>query len=265
MAKNYKLDRQRSIGTVLFVVEGGSPLGGAELRLLKRIFSDLLGYEMQELRRGTEEFIGHRSNPKSRVIGMNLPQNQISKITEERMNELYARIRDQLGLKPENYPLFFLYDRDVKSYKPNELRRFVTQHTDPYSSDSGELGQLLLSYPAVESYMVSCFRENAHLLCYQLGKDLKPDAADWGCTIEAIENEGHILHAAREMDAALAALGCGEYDLDHLESTLLASYDAQQSHYKGEGSFSLLSLISMALLELGILTEDDSVESTRKD
>ena len=39
----------------IFVVEGGRPeTGGTELRLLKKIFADILGYEVQELRRGSE-------------------------------------------------------------------------------------------------------------------------------------------------------------------------------------------------------------------
>ena len=46
----YKLDKNKNIGTVVFIVEGGSPLtGGTELRLLKNIFANILGYEVQEV------------------------------------------------------------------------------------------------------------------------------------------------------------------------------------------------------------------------
>ena len=38
-----KIDKSKNIGNVIFVVEGGRPAtGGTELRLLKKIFSDLL-------------------------------------------------------------------------------------------------------------------------------------------------------------------------------------------------------------------------------
>ncbi len=70
MGKRYRIDHERNVGTVLFVVEGGRPEGGTELRLLKRIFSDILGFEVQELRRNTEEFVGHGSNSKSKVFGL---------------------------------------------------------------------------------------------------------------------------------------------------------------------------------------------------
>ena len=48
--KKYKIDKMKNIGNVIFVVEGGRPeTGGTELRLLKKIFADILGYEVQEL------------------------------------------------------------------------------------------------------------------------------------------------------------------------------------------------------------------------
>ena len=62
--KKYRIDKNKNIGNVIFVVEGGNTnTGGTELRLLKKIFADILGYEVQELRRGSEEFIGYGGNP----------------------------------------------------------------------------------------------------------------------------------------------------------------------------------------------------------
>lgn len=47
--KKYRIDKDKNIGNVIFVVEGGRPAtGGTELRLLKKIFADILGYEVQE-------------------------------------------------------------------------------------------------------------------------------------------------------------------------------------------------------------------------
>ena len=69
--KKYRIDKTKNIGNVIFVVEGGRPeTGGTELRLLKKIFADILEYEVQELRRGSEEFIGYGKNPLFRVLKM---------------------------------------------------------------------------------------------------------------------------------------------------------------------------------------------------
>ena len=136
--KRYKIDKTKNIGNVIFVVEGGRPeTGGTELRLLKKIFTDILGYEVQELRRGSEEFIVFGQNPNFRVFALNLPKNQLTQLTEDAMDELFCRLREEFHIKPEDCPIFYLYDRDVLSYKRNELRGgYVKKYTDPYGTDT---------------------------------------------------------------------------------------------------------------------------------
>lgn len=257
--KNYKIDRSKNIGNVIFVVEGGRPeTGGTELRLLKKIFADILGYEVQELRRGCDEFIGHGSNPHFRVFALNLPKNQLTQLNDEAVDQLFRRLREEFDIKPEDCPIFYLYDRDFLSYRPNELRgKYVCKYTDPYSDENGNQGQLLLSYPAVESYLMSCIQDDVFQQSFFLGKDLKPELVKAGFSEENIDTEDYLIHAAQEMDRGLEAFHLGRYDLDSLAPTLLGVYDAQQQKCKTDGTFSLLSLISMALLELGVITECD--------
>lgn len=255
----YKIDKNKNIGNVIFVVEGGTlETGGTELKLLKAVFANVLGYEVQELRRGSDEFIGHGKSKFSRVFALNLPKNQLTQLTEEALNMLFRRVREEFKIKPEDCPMFFLYDRDYLSYKANELRgRYVCKYTDPYSNDSGDQGQLLLSYPSVESYLLSCVNTDVFKRRYYLGKDIKPDVISQGISVETIKSDTEILNALEEMNKGLLSFGIDTYNLDDLGSTLLRVYDAQQATVCAEDAFSALSLISMALLELGIIVEDD--------
>ncbi len=257
--KKYRIDKEKNIGNVIFVVEGGRPdTGGTELRLLKKIFSDILGYEVQELRRGCDEFIGHGNNPSTRVFALNLPKNQLTQMNEESLDELYRRLSQEFDLKPEDCPIFFLYDRDFLSYKRNELRgKYVRKYTDPYSNENGDQGQLLLSYPSIESYLLSCIQDNVFQQAYFLGQDVKPELLKIGFSEKNVDSEAHLIHATEEMDKGLTAFGLDTYDLDNLAPTLLEAYDQQQAKCKSEQAFSLLSLVSMALLELGVITECD--------
>lgn len=276
--KKYKIDKTKNIGNVIFVVEGGRPeTGGTELRLLKKIFADILGYEVQELRRGSEEFIGYGQNPNFRVFALNLPKNQLTQLTEEAMDELFCRLREEFHIKPEDCPIFYLYDRDVLSYKRNELRKkYVRKYTDPYGTETGDQGQLLLSYPAIESYLMSCVKTNTVEMSFQLGQETKValtneictedcadktdihlETVDLVFTNETEEMEKRLIHSINEMDNGLKAMGVQTYDLDNLAPTLLEVYDYQQQKYIEENTFSLLSFVGMALLELGVITEVD--------
>lgn len=260
----YKIDRSKNIGNVIFVVEGGrADTGGTELRLLKNIFCNILGYEVQELRRDCDEFIAHGSNPQFRVFALNLPKPQLTQMTDDALDELYSRLNREFNVKPEDCPIFFLYDRDVGSYKPNELRKpYVEKYTDPYGDEQGNQGQLLLSYPCIESYLLSCIENDVYTWSYSSGKKLKPVTKDRGISEACINTEAHLIHAVEEMDNGLNTFRLGEYDLDYLAPTLVALYDAQQQKYKTDETFSLLSLVSMALLELGIIIEDESEDDT---
>lgn len=279
--RNYRIDKTRNIGNVIFVVEGGRPeTGGTELRLLKKIFADILEYEVQELRRGSEEFIGHGRNSQFHVFALNLPKNQLTQLTEDAIDALFRRLRDEFHIKPENCPVFYLYDRDVLSYHRNELRgKYVKKYIDPYGTENGDQGQLLLSYPAVESYLLSCITEDTVNLSAKLGQDAKilltsricpEDVADTTdihlktvdllFSEEKAEAEKHLIHSINEMDKGLLKIGIQAYDLDNLAPTLLEVYDYQQQKYNTENTFSLLSLVGMALLELGVIVECDEGE-----
>ena len=64
-----------------------------------------------------------------------------------------------------------------------------------------------------------------------------------------------MIHAATEMDKCLDSFGLGSYNLDDLAPVMLDAYEIQQAKQKSDGTFSLLSFISMALLELGLIIE----------
>ena len=85
-----------------------------------------------------------------------------------------------------------------------------------------------------------------------------------GTSKEIFESDGSLSKSLREanneMDRGLALIGIGAYDLDNLGPTMLSVYDAQQEKYNSENTFTVLSLIGMALLELGVIVERGEVE-----
>ncbi len=247
----YKINRDHNIGSVIFILEGSK----TEFDLLEKIFVNILGYQLEQLRR-TKGYILRGKNPYSKIIAINFEGNHLFDINPDEQDRLFAKIID-LGVKPENSPIYYLYDRDVKSYEIDEVRTFVERYQDPYGTIEGDQGQLLLSYPAIESYTVSCFCDNTYKHTIELGKDLKQFAAQNSYTLQMLRTEDHILHATNEMNTALTACGIDSYDLDSLGETLLALYDSQQQVYLRTKEFNLLSTLSFVLLELGIIEVDE--------
>jgi hypothetical protein len=130
-----------------------------------------------------------------------------------------------------------------------------------------------MSYPAIESYLLSCIKDDTVKLSFKLGKDVKAILANERCpddgnntvdlflSEDTAEAEMRLIHSINEMDSGLKDIGIQTYDLDNLAPTLLDVYDHQQQKYNDEGVFALLSLVGMALLELGVIIEcDEDVE-----
>lgn len=254
MNKHYIVRHDKNVGTVIFILEGSK----TEFQLLNKIFVDLLGYQIHELRRTKAQGFELRgSNPYSRIVALNLKSNFLFGINQDELDQLFVLIAQELKIKPEDVPIYYLYDRDVKSYEIDEVREYVERYQDPYGTIEGDQGQLLLSYPSIESYMVSCFQEDAFTLEYELGKALKQDAAQNGHTIQMIKKNSQIIHAADELNRAIEHHGIDEYDLDRLGDVLLSLYNHQQDEYLEKNTFRLLSTLSFAFLELGIIEETD--------
>ena len=57
------------------------------------------------------------------------------------------------------------------------------------------------------------------------------------------------------MNKGLEMMGISDYDLDNLAPTLLGVYDYEQDKLNAEDTLTFLSLIGMALLELGVIVE----------
>lgn len=74
-----RINKDKSIGRVLFIVEGGK----TEFTLLRRIFCNVLGYEYFEKRRDKANFFRSRNISTSKIAVINTEESNISDICDE--------------------------------------------------------------------------------------------------------------------------------------------------------------------------------------
>ena len=77
-----KINKDKSVGRVLFIVEGGK----TEFALLRRIFCNVLGYEYIEKRRDRATFFRNRNISTSKIAVINTEESNISDIIIHRYN-----------------------------------------------------------------------------------------------------------------------------------------------------------------------------------
>ncbi len=251
MVKSYKVNKEKNIGNVIFILEGSK----TEFNVLETIFVKYLGYEMVKLKRGAGGYVFKGKNPYSKIIALNFQGNHLYEMNDEELNQLFYKMSSELGLKPEALPIYYIYDRDVKSYDESQVRDYVAKYSHPYDNADGSQGMLLLSYPAFESFIISCFGDDIYRTAIETGHELKRYMANEGVNQQMIRNDEEILKALEEIDKYIISKRLEAYDIDEFGKTSLEVYDSQQEFYVENGAFQLLSLFGVVLLDLGIVEE----------
>lgn len=259
-----RINKEKGIGTVIFLVEGQK----FELSLLKILFVDVLGYEYCSKRRGQKNYYQKGNNPMSKVFVVNTSSSNLSSIENtDFIDNLYAEIQEQYDVKIDDTAIFYLFDRDPGSNtESKKYFAFHEKYIDPWENpDNLNGGQLLLSYPSFESYEVSCFQDDTYLLQFGLGKELKRMITDEeNRKIYQLNKIGEeeIKHATTEFLKYIQDSNL-KVEMDSLGLLPKQIYEQQETFYQQNNStYKLLSLLTIAFLQLGIIEIEDEFVDT---
>jgi hypothetical protein len=113
-----RINKEKSIGRVLFIVEGGK----TEFVLLRRIFCDVLAYEYIEKRREKATYFQSRNISTSKVAVINTEESNISFIKDKNqyLENIFSTLIPSLPCKStlslskqeslKNKPIFWYYN-----------------------------------------------------------------------------------------------------------------------------------------------------------
>lgn len=250
---NIRLNKNRRIGTVIFVVEGNK----TEVNLLKKIFSEILDYTfVSENRDGKRLKFKSRHDKYSIIYVFNSENSNIKSIDddelEEHLSEEIRKLYDE-NFSIANSAIFYIFDRDLKSNRIEVVEHLIKKYTSSREAeDYGLQGLLLLSYPAVEAYICECLVDKYYKHDFLLGVTLKKYLQNRQIKIEDIK-EKNVIKAVKSMHKTLRHIGVNSYDIDNFYNANKAILDIQETYASDNGDYKILSLISVALIDLGII------------
>lgn len=255
MEKMLKINFNQSVGTVIYFVEGGS----TEFTLLKIIFGNILHYDYVEKKRGRPARFINNQCPYNRVYVINTSESNIADISDlEFLDQVCEYLINEYGLDLDNAAKFYLFDRDNQSNKDIKLiEYYLNVLTEPYGDDSQyeKGGLLLLSYPSIESFVVSNFKEDTYKLMFKLGKDIKKYIGQVENQKEIQFNkidENTLLYATTEFLKYIEHLG-EELNLDGVDELNKTIFRTQEEGYSRYEKYSTISELVLSLLYLGII------------
>lgn len=251
-----KLNKDKHIGRVLFIVEGSQ----TEFSILRRIFCNLLGYSYIEKRRNKPTYFTSTKDRFSQVAVINTRESNIRDISENEsyLDDVFDALREQYQFPVDQSAIYYLFDRDPKSNTDSALiEKYILSLTDPYDNDDYKAGQLLLSYPSIESYMITNFRNAADSLRFSLGKDVKAYIGkNTDIQINKISEET-LVRAANEFLHYLTSEQVA-FDIDEFAEASHAVFTKQEAEYLSGNGFCLFSMLTLAFLQMGILQSEDA-------
>ncbi len=247
-----KLNKDKHIGRVLFIVEGSH----TEFSILRRIFCNLLGYSYIEKRRNRPTYFTSAQDRFSQVAVINTQESNIRDISENEsyLDDVFDALREQYQFPVDQSAIYYLFDRDPKSNTDSALiERYISSLADPYENEDGyKAGQLLLSYPSIESYIISNFKDDAAALRFPLGRDAK---AYVGANNDIQTNkisEETLIHAAHEFLKYLEQEQIA-FDIDAFQPASKTIFSKQEAEYLSGAGFRVFSMMTLAFLQMGIL------------
>lgn len=252
-----RLNKDKHIGRVLFIVEGSK----MEFSLLKQIFCNLLGYSYIEKRRNKPDKFMNTLDSFSQVAVINTKDSNIRDISENEtyLDDVFDLLREKYRFPVEQSAIYYLFDRDPKSNTDSAMiEKYIVSLSNPYDNDDYKAGQLLLSYPSIESFNISNFRDTTDLR-FSLGKDAKAYIDDNSDIQLNRISEKTLIKAAGEFLKYLESEKI-TFDIDAFSEASHGVFNRQETEFLSGKGFRLFSMLTLAFLQMGIIETEQVIE-----
>lgn len=247
------LNKDKNIGKVLYIVEGSK----TEKFLLRKIFTEIFDYQFESITRSHPyQMFNKKDNPYSKIFVINAAESNIKNIKkdDEFLNNLFVELIEKYDFDIDNAAIYYLFDRDVESNTdPDFIRELLHTLANSRENDNNyRQGILLLSYPSIESFTLSCFDGNSFSLKMKLGSELKQYLNSNKFNHAQID-ENALKLATDNLVSSLLGINNGDFDVDNFKDLNLKIFDLEERVYAVSAQYNCLSLLAISFIDLGLI------------
>lgn len=258
--KRLIINKEKSIGQVVFIVEGAS----TEFFILHKIFTKIFDYQYERITRYKPyKKYNSKTNSLSRVIVINTEESNIKFIDDsnEYLNNLFEELIDEYKVDINNAAMYYVFDRDSYSNTDiNFIKELICKLKNSRDNDDYYMqGMLLLSYPAIESFTLSNFDKDSSRKEFDKGSELKGYLEENKFNQKDI-NEASLINAVEQFELALREFSIEDYDIDDFFETNIDIFNKQEELYIKSNKYKVISLLCIALMDLQLIEFEDVIE-----
>lgn len=247
------LNKDKSIGKVLYIVEGPK----TEKYLLWKIFTQIFDYQFESITRTYPYHkFNSKENPYSKIFVINAAESNIKNIKkdDEFLNNLFAELIENYDFDIDNSAIYYLFDRDVESNTDAEfIKELLNTLTNARENNNNyRQGILLLSYPSIESFTLSCFDEKAFSFKIKLGNELKQYLENQRINQARIK-DSNLQIAVENLVDVLRQTNEKDFNIDDFRELNIKIFEFEEEVYSKENVYNCLSLLAVSLIDLGLV------------
>ncbi len=252
------LNKDKNIGKVLFIVEGQK----TEPYVLTKIFSSIFDYQVEiRERTGKYRICNSKSNPNSKVFIINSEESNIRFIKKDNefLNNLFKILIEEYDFDVDNAAIYYIFDRDVKSNTESDFFRkhiwLLSNSRENIKDKFLRQGLLLISYPCIESFVLSNFISNSSDTRFAVGDDLKKHMNTIKVNQQRI-NAATLKFATDELLKSLEKIGLDPINpnlFDDFSEYNLSLFDSEEKEYQLSSAYRCISLLAISLMDLGLI------------
>lgn len=260
MSKQFILNKNKSIGKVIYIVEGERK----EITLLSHIFTKILNYSVIQAKRqkGIYEKYVSLENPDSQVYLINSETSNIgslkSKSGKEYLDTVFKNLYEKYQLDITNAATYYIFDRDCESNLATDCRDLVKILKNSRDNGYESNGLLLLSYPAIEAYIFSCFDDSTEKYI-DTASTLKQKTSVGKYQYNKLKDKEMIQACTNMLATQLHILGVDikPSDLDDFSKINEQILEVEDKKVSIDSCYRILSYLSVSFIDLGIITEKE--------
>lgn len=249
-----KINKDKRIGSVIFVVEGKK----TEPRIIRDIFLKVLGYSVYQYNK-QEDIIMLKANNdeynKVVIITNNKPQlSCVLNTANDFLDNAFKRL-NECNLDAYNSAIYYIFDRDYESNSNKTITKLINTLSNSRDNDYNPNGLLLISYPCIEAFYLNANNDNHS---FKNGKEIKKYVNEEKyktiketSIINAYKALINILKEKFSVDSLIDNLD----DFKNVGKQILNNED---KYYQSNNKFITLSLLAVAFLDLGIIEDENN-------
>lgn len=155
-----KINEKKSIGNVVFILEGKKTEFKLFSNLFEKIFSITEIVKCRSINSDLKKYKLPKNND-SIVYLLNSRTSSIKSVDDNvYIDQLFRKINNYFKIDIFNSAIYFIWDRDEESNKKEMVVELLKKFHNSRENEYEMQDLLLLSYPSIESFIISCFEND---------------------------------------------------------------------------------------------------------